>query len=697
LLARKLLVAVLAMAGALAAGPRAARGQAASQPAGVSAASRPATGSAPAAAPRQRWYEYRNRPLWLRLGSLDAKEYPFELWLTTEGAAVGTLKLSAYYATVGDKKLAARYKDDHDGYLAEAAANPTKYHGHYSLLNPVKWGGRRYLPFATRSLSVWVPGANVPQVWPLEGRHWRLVEAPDTAPSDSQSVRLAWTLHHDPGFADPNAAPRQEPFLTVTKTYTVRKDDYSLAFSLEVTNHSDQPLKVTVEQYGPTGVPKEGLREDQRMAAVGKLREGKTHLYLKPGSDLEKKMKLGELERVGYTSEPASGQSTMWIGHINQFFGSMMYLLPADANRLDSPDVPVCFSVGAIEESAHSRAFLTAVTIGAMEKAGGAVQSPVELAANGGSYSVAFDVFAGPKKRDMFSDSGAPHFKKLYKDLDYLSTISFRACFCSWSALSLGMMWLLQALSSLALGNYGVAIIVLVVLMRIVLHPLSKKSQVMMSKTQKLAPQMQKLKEKYADDKQAMQREMMTLYKQQGFTPLLGCLPMLLQMPIWIALWSALNAAVELRHAAFLPVWLTDLAAPDALVKFSSRVPLLGTSFNLLPILVAISMFLQTKLNPQMSGASPAATPEQQRQQKMMQYMMPVMMLFIFYSMPSGLTLYIMTSTFAGVAEQYLIRKHIRAKEAAEAARVTTVRVPGKASRASRPKKPKGPMWFKRG
>ena len=81
----------------------------------------------------------------------------------------------------------------------------------------------------------------------------------------------------------------------------------------------------------------------------------------------------------------------------------------------------------------------------------------------------------------------------------------------------------------------------------------------------------------------------------------------------------------------------------------------------------------------------------------MMKYMMPGMMLVIFYSMPSGLTLYIMTSTFAGLAEQYFIRKHIKAKEAAEAATVTKVRVPGKAPRASRPKKPKGPMWFKRG
>ena len=169
---------------------------------------------------------------------------------------------------------------------------------------------------------------------------------------------------------------------------------------------------------------------------------------------------------------------------------------------------------------------------------------------------------------------------------------------------------------------------------------------------------------------------------------------MMLQMPIWIALWTALNASVELRHAAFLPWWIIDLAAPDALITFGQKVPFLGESFNLLPILLTISMFLQTKLNPQMAGAG--STPQQQQQKKMMKYMMPGMMLLFFYQAPSGLTLYIMASTTASVIEQMLIRKHIRDRDAAEEAATATVPMPGKRFRDSRPKKPKGPNWFKR-
>ena len=196
-------------------------------------------------------------------------------------------------------------------------------------------------------------------------------------------------------------------------------------------------------------------------------------------------------------------------------------------------------------------------------------------------------------------------------------------------------MWLLGRLSQVALGNYGVAIILLVFLVRLLLHPITKKGQVAMMRSQKLAPQVQKLKEKFADDKATLNREMMALYKQHGATPLWGCLPMVLQMPIWFALYAALNASVELRHAGFLPVWITDLSAPDALWTWPERysLPLLGHTLNLLTILLTVAMFFQVKTMPSSMGQA-AATPDQIRQQKMMQYMSPVMMLLFFYSAP---------------------------------------------------------------
>jgi YidC/Oxa1 family membrane protein insertase len=260
-------------------------------------------------------------------------------------------------------------------------------------------------------------------------------------------------------------------------------------------------------------------------------------------------------------------------------------------------------------------------------------------------------------------------------------------------------MWLLEHLG-LWVGNYGVAIIILVIIIRVLLHPLTKKGQISMMKMQKFAPQMQALKEKYKDDKDALQRETMKFYKEKGATPILGCLPMFLQMPIWIALYTAFNADVNLRQAAFLPVWITDLAGQDAIVSWPSHafsIPLMGpiVSFNLLPILLTVAMYYQTKLTP--TSMTTPSTPQQAQQQKMMKWMTPIMMLVFFYNAPAGLNLYIMTSTFSSVFEQMIIRKHIKEKEAAEAAAETMIEIPGKAARGSRPKKAKGPFWTKRG
>jgi len=319
---------------------------------------------------------------------------------------------------------------------------------------------------------------------------------------------------------------------------------------------------------------------------------------------------------------------------------------------------------------------------------------PYEIDA-GATRAVTLDVFAGPKKRDLFSKNPR------YDALAYRETLDFRSCFCTFSWLALGMMWLLNALALAAFGNFGLGIILLVVLVRLVLHPLTKKGQVSMSRMQKLQPEMQKLREKYKDKKDKLNQEMMALYKTQGVSPLFGCLPMLIQLPIWIALWSGISASVELRHAAFLPVWITDLAAPDQFISFGGKVltvPLIGgmigpvRSFNLLPILLCVAMYFQAK-STQMGGA--AASPQQESTQRMMKFMMPAMMLLFFYNAPSGLTMYIMTSVFGGVAEQYVIRKHIRQKDAADAAAETTVAIPGKHFRGQKPKKPKGPFRIK--
>ena len=237
------------------------------------------------------------------------------------------------------------------------------------------------------------------------------------------------------------------------------------------------------------------------------------------------------------------------------------------------------------------------------------------------------------------------------------------------------------------IGNYGVVIIILVFLIRLILHPVTKKSQVSMSKLSKLAPKAEEIRKRYASNKVEMNRQLMALYREHGASPIMGMLPMMLQMPIWIALYSAIYASIELRGAAFLPVWITDLSAPDALVRFATiTVPLLGwriDSLNLLPILMGLAFYLQQKLMPTQAAANPQVA----QQQKMMMIMLPIFFPLLLYKAPSGLNLYIMASTFAGVIEQYIIRKHIQEKEQAEAQRLvpTTSKTGGKVKK----KKPK--------
>ena len=166
-----------------------------------------------------------------------------------------------------------------------------------------------------------------------------------------------------------------------------------------------------------------------------------------------------------------------------------------------------------------------------------------------------------------------------------------------------------------------------------------------------------------------MNKKLMELYREQGASPIMGFLPMFVQMPIWIALWSAIYTSIDLRGAAFLPFWITDLSVPDMLIRWPPfTIPLVGWqvgSLNLLPILMGVAFYLQQKLMP-MQQPSAATNPQMAQQQKIMKIMMPLMFPLMLYTAPSGVNLYIMSSTFAGVIEQYVIKKHIREREEQE-------------------------------
>ncbi|HOV33778.1 MAG TPA: membrane protein insertase YidC [Candidatus Hydrogenedens sp.] len=200
--------------------------------------------------------------------------------------------------------------------------------------------------------------------------------------------------------------------------------------------------------------------------------------------------------------------------------------------------------------------------------------------------------------------------------------------------------------------NYGVAIIFLTILVRLVVFPLTWKSMVSMKRMQKLAPEMEKLKAEVGDNQQELQKRMMELYRERGVSPLGGCLPLFLQLPVFIALYRMLWSAVELRGAPFI-FWMADMSQPDHLfsLPFSIPIPFSGgnlDSINLLPILMGVLMYVSQKLTP---GASVVQT----QQQRIMMTIMPIFFTVICYNMASGLSLYIIVSTLLGIAQNYLV------------------------------------------
>ncbi|MDP8258963.1 MAG: membrane protein insertase YidC [Candidatus Aadella gelida] len=200
--------------------------------------------------------------------------------------------------------------------------------------------------------------------------------------------------------------------------------------------------------------------------------------------------------------------------------------------------------------------------------------------------------------------------------------------------------------------NWGVAIILLTLLINLILFPLTFKSFSSMQKMKQVQPHIQKLRDLHKDNPQKLNKETMELYKQHNVNPLGGCLPMLLQMPIFIALYQGLMRSVELKGAHFL--WIKDLAKPDG-VQIPFSLPLLGDHINILPLLMVGMMVVQQRITQAITPATGSG--EQAKQQKTMMLMMPIFFGFLFYKMPSGLVLYWLTNTILMTGEQAFISK----------------------------------------
>jgi YidC/Oxa1 family membrane protein insertase len=239
-------------------------------------------------------------------------------------------------------------------------------------------------------------------------------------------------------------------------------------------------------------------------------------------------------------------------------------------------------------------------------------------------------VYAGPRDLDLLRGVG--------HDLDQLIDLGW------FDFLARPALWLLKFLYHYT-GNYGIAIILITVLQKIAFHPLTHKSMKSMQAMQAIQPKVQALQERYKNNPQKKQEETMALYRKHGVNPMGGCLPMLAQIPIFIALYNALSSSVEMWQAHFL--WIRDLTQPDSL--FSAAV--WGGyvfSANVLALLMGVSMWFQQKMSP---------TTGDPRQAQMMLWMMPIIFTFMFWSFPSGLVLYWLVNNILQIGQQWLINR----------------------------------------
>ncbi len=575
------------------------------------------------------------------IGSVDpASGFRYRLLLDSQGAAIRTATFSEF--------------DDRNPKNPEPLV----------FLSPVRLNGREVLPLANADFTLLDQGRRLN----LGRLSWKAL--------DVQKLEDGVAAAFEATVVD----SRDQPALRLTKTYRVRRDNYLLDITLTIENLASEPYKVQYVLTGPVGLEKEsGYRMDMRKVVAGfRSPQGQvtsTRLDMKALAKADTPEKRALVPRNG-------DQAFLWAAAVNKYFAAI--LVPKPQKGQEYADW-IAGKWGLYFNPDQDRKGTSGD-----ETIGLALSSvPVTLAPAGqpdSSRTYDFQLYLGPKDKSRFDKV------ELYRQLGFVQTIDFMGCCCPSSIinpLAFGILAIMKLMYSV-IGNYGIVIIILVLVMRLLLHPITKHSQVAMHRMSKLAPRAEEIKKKYGDNKAEMNKRLMELYREQGASPIMGMLPMFVQMPIWIALWSAIYTSIDLRGAPFLPFWITDLSAPDALIRFPAiTIPLLGWtvgSLNLLPILMGVAFYLQQKLMPSQQSAA-ATNPQLAQQQKIMAIMMPLLFPLMLYKAPSGVNLYIMSSTFAGVIEQYVIRKHIREKEQQESKGLipATSKTGGKAKK----KKPK--------
>ena len=493
--------------------------------------------------------------------------------------------------------------------------------------------------------------------------------APDFAPAWRQVSR------EEPGrfeaFVRDAAGNR---VLRVERRYLIAPGSYDLEIHQHVENLTDGAFDIRWNQFGPvelfagTGYGGEirrmrfGYLLDAQRDPTRQWVDATDYLWSRKkftGKGAAKSFPGGQVWPNSRSGEKR--YDLVWLGMTNRYFGAVVHPLidPAAVQ----PD-----------KAFHTVERVDYVTLPDTGDIVFRLASPAGRLEPGATADYDMGLYAGPLSREVIGADARLETLGVPGVVVYNFGSMCAACTFSW--LTGPLLALLRFLHGLT-SDWALSIILLVVCVRTVLHPITRWSQLRMlifgKQMQGMAPKQKIIQEKYKDDKQRLQQEMSKLWREEGISPagFLGCLPMFLQSPVWIALYAMLYFAIDLRHEpAFFGVFqsltgnawpfLADLAEPDRAIFFGGgrKLPLVGTinSINLLPLFLGVVFFMQQKyLQPPTTAAM---TPEQESQQKMMKVMMVVMFPLIMYGAPSGLALYFITNSVLGILESRWIRSH---------------------------------------
>ncbi|MFZ9690526.1 MAG: membrane protein insertase YidC [Phycisphaerales bacterium] len=587
------------------------------------------------------------------LGSLDPDRHPYRIDFAPTGAGIDRIVFSDYWRTALEKRLAAAHARAVEKGTPDAAPMPPES-DRYQLTTLGKLaGGEQVFEVPLLAMrTITIDGEAVG----LFGDVWSEIE-----PGLFRSV-----------IRDADGAA----VLEVERRYSIGDgptDGYRLKLEQRARNLSGRELSVTWQHYGPGDLdPDRDSYIEVRRFHFGYLmppaRDPSQSIVLASGQMYERKDVVDRIRENDFSLWPnlASREESLeisWFGSTNRYFSLAVY----------APYAPPGSTSKNLSSSVET--VMTQLGFGDTgEVVFSLLQGPAKTIAAGGEASWDLGVYAGPLERDVLIDLEPYSAMSLGGLITYVMNSCCTICTFAWLANLLVVF--LTFIHDYIAFDWAISIVLLVLVVRGLLHPLTRRSQIQMSrfgkKMSELKPELDALQKKFRDDPKKLQQEQLRLYREKGVNPagcLGGMLPMFLQMPIWIALYAMLFFAFELRQQpAFFGVFqlaggwgfLGDLSAPDGFFLFPQPIDLwLFTlkGINVLPLLMGLVFWFQQKYMAPPTTAT--MTEEQLQQQKIMKVMMVVMFPIMLYAAPSGLTLYILTSSCIGIVESRAVRRRI--------------------------------------